>query len=827
MADNTFDPAAYLASKEQAQTDDFDPAAYLASKAQAAPTPARLMAYGPIEGEFTHATNFGPQGNPLTDYDVAASPDMGYQQGDWIRVNGQLHRVGDASYFSPGHPTSQTIELRDQHDQGVGDVQPAEPFDPEAYLASKGGNTAPQQAPQPTDLGRFGQGNIDLMERPVVKNPDGTISTVKSKSYEIDGKEVLLPTVAADGSGILSDQDAIAQYKKTGQFLGKFNTPEEATAYAKQLHEQQSQQYADKDKAYNEAMSQPYTETKPVAQRINENVAQYSPDWLRNLDDNVRKTLLTKDPQLAALPWYQRIPAGAGQALDAIDPNADIRSRFSAPTDFPLPTYEGSPDDSTAMGIAKGVANTPAGIWNFLSSPGGAATTAGAALAPEYAAALFASQMASDAMKPGISAQERTQDILGALLAAHGTKEAAAMEHPLAKPEPSVRRATPEEAQQELDQNAVDAQQPQQDFGTPVTEPQAPTTSATTLDATKWHDDLMAQQADAQKAARLEQMVAGRPTPYTAQRLASIQEQLRRGYQPPAPKAEAPIPADVNAEVGQQGEALPTDVKENLRPEPTVAKVGTPDEQTRRVAESPASTTTGDISGQQPTSEGERGGDVGTRPAVGDVGTGERQGSGTSNRAFTETHGEDVIPSGEGVDTTQLLDNARADVRNGAVDPYTVLSRTRERGIANPEEYAALAAEHERLVNDAVAKQKAGDPTAPQAVQTAEDFANAIQKHKTAASDLFRLFQGDVDYDISTPFGMDQYMKAEIGRTPTPSERPAFDRMSRDIGQAQADVQEAVARSDKRVKYKYARVADIPIEEAANRVKEWLKECQV
>ena len=199
--------------------------------------------------------------------------------------------------------------------------------------------------------------------------------------------------------------------------------------------------------------------------------------------------------------------------------------------------------------------------------------------------------------------------------------------------------------------------------------------------------------------------------------------------------------------------------------------------------------------------------------------------AGTSNRQNVVTYGEDVVPGGTGADTTQLLDKARTDIRSGAVDPYSILSKTRQSGIANPEEYAALAAEHERLVNDAVAKQKANDPSAPEAVQRATDFANAIQTHKTAASDLFRLMQGDLNYDLGTPFGMDQYMKAELGRGITPSEAPRFNKMSQDIGNGQTEVAKAVARSDARVRNAYAKVADIPMDQAVARVKQMLKDC--
>lgn len=83
-------------------------------------------------------------------------------------------------------------------------------------------------------------GNIDLGNRPQVKNPDGSISTVRSISIDEDGKQVLLPTVSGDGT-ILSDKEAADLYKKTGKHLGKFENVFDANAFAKDLHEQQSQ----------------------------------------------------------------------------------------------------------------------------------------------------------------------------------------------------------------------------------------------------------------------------------------------------------------------------------------------------------------------------------------------------------------------------------------------------------------------------------------------------------------------------------------------------------------------------------------------------------
>lgn len=85
-------------------------------------------------------------------------------------------------------------------------------------------------------------GNVDLLNRPVVKNNDGSISTVRSISVNFGGPEVLIPTVSPDGR-LLSDKDAIALYLQSGQHLGFFNNPQSATEYAQSLHGDQARLY--------------------------------------------------------------------------------------------------------------------------------------------------------------------------------------------------------------------------------------------------------------------------------------------------------------------------------------------------------------------------------------------------------------------------------------------------------------------------------------------------------------------------------------------------------------------------------------------------------
>ena len=96
------------------------------------------------------------------------------------------------------------------------------------------------------NIGQYGAGNIDLYDRPQYRNANGSISTVDSKSYNIDGQEVLLPTVwNRNGTPYHSsnDEEILQRYRDTGEYLGKFSTVEEANDYAEKLRLEQQERY--------------------------------------------------------------------------------------------------------------------------------------------------------------------------------------------------------------------------------------------------------------------------------------------------------------------------------------------------------------------------------------------------------------------------------------------------------------------------------------------------------------------------------------------------------------------------------------------------------
>lgn len=137
---------------------------------------------------------------------------------------------------------------------------------------------------------KYGKGNIDLTNRPIVKNDDGSISTVRSMSFQDEeGKEVLVPTVV--NGKIVSDSEAINNYYRTGEYLGKFDSVEEANEYAEELHKQQEKLYSQNSR---ESLKLPYD--LPMANQATANMSDATP---AELAKNNAPIVSSKDSRLA------------------------------------------------------------------------------------------------------------------------------------------------------------------------------------------------------------------------------------------------------------------------------------------------------------------------------------------------------------------------------------------------------------------------------------------------------------------------------------------------------------------------------------------------
>lgn len=176
--------------------------------------------------------------------------------------------------------------------------------------AAAAGDAATRLRPmQPTT-----PGNIDLGNRPRAIDPaNGKTATVRSMSFGDDSGETLVPTVSDDGR-IMGDEEAIENYRKTGQHLGKFRTPGAATAYAEQLHEDQDAMYGDR-----RPTQLPPIARRPVADPPPKN-RNGPPDWDALLKDRRAAALAgnvveSGNSMLAQMgpPGWQFKPTGSVQ----------------------------------------------------------------------------------------------------------------------------------------------------------------------------------------------------------------------------------------------------------------------------------------------------------------------------------------------------------------------------------------------------------------------------------------------------------------------------------------------------------------------------------
>lgn len=695
-----------------------------------------------------------------------------------------------------------TTATKDIFDQ----VNPPKP-EPSSTPASDEALQQTEELTKPAGL--LVSGNINLDNRPIIKSYDGnSISTLRSTSVNIDGKEILIPMVAENGSGVLSIGDAIKQYKTTGQHLGVFDSPEAATQYAIGLHKRQNRVYAGNPSA--QAIPSVNTGTELNANFPAGTLGGYQPPVyppVQSFNSPVVEEIKSAPSIMSDLGKGDLVGA-IGAAKDHLmqyftqqpDKYDELRAKAEAQHTIDFGQYPIGQHELPYAAEVKGAYNTASKLMSGLINPqtasmivaGTALEGPGGAIGPlvnramagkfaldSFAGATKAVERAKSLPTGSPEQQEayadaRSQLIMGGFLTAGVGAPMRPVE--LRKPETAVVEPKPVETQP---QTFTESGQPVAEVP-PVPETvQAPVETISPL------------QAEIQKAGDLNASKTREGAPQGSQQtqsvgqgtegLVRIRGDAKTGLEtPPSPQAETIL-------TGKAGEIQSEQTTQSRQSPPAQTETGygqTSAEQGRT-----------DLGGQKQTPDVVTGAGVETPPA---------RTTGIAQRIHEE-RGFSVMP-GDGVDTPQMIARGR-DLMGSGYDPEIRLRQMEQSGsnAVSADDIALLRAKHEELgrATNAAEDQLRANPSSPTAKaqyndawNAESDWANRVKPFQTEWHKIGMAQQGTTDMDTGSFSGLRRGFVEAQGRDLKPSEVPKVQKMADRVKRMSSDVEQSIKKYD-------------------------------
>lgn len=201
---------------------------------------------------------------------------------------------------------------------------------------------------------------------------------------------------------------------------------------------------------------------------------------------------------------------------------------------------------------------------------------------------------------------------------------------------------------------------------------------------------------------------------------------------------------------------------------------------------------------------------------------------GINARSFEKIYGEGEIPVGESITPEQIFNQGQVDLASG-IDPYSFAARART-GNVTPRELGLLAAEHDRLVTEAAARE--GTPEYEAAYQKSQDFAkNMLKPAGTRWHQIGIGLQVEAPINYSNLTGFRRAVNERLGREMTPEEAPAFKRISDDVSRVGQEATKTAVEGAERVNKRFSKVKDVPFEDAVKelqeRITQAVKDCNL